>query len=566
MRIFGESWCWLPCMVAVSAISPQAVNGQPPSPVRTSLSKIGDVPVAIVLERLGAKLERGSEVKEIESYSRHFDRTDLNKDGKHTKAEYVDKGGYMTPKARAGIFRAADGNADEVVTKAEYILNRIITDEAKTIVQAMDDDKDGSAQRQEFIKHATERLASAELARQVFAALDTDGNGEIIIPEYLRVWGKWARAGRKSAEDRNGARQSELEGSSDSPATGTSLEERRRRAAELKPRLEALKDQFEARTFDADDGLSIPYRLFKPQPRDPKGKHPLVVYLHGSAGRGTDNLKQISGGNLYGSRIWALPENQAERPCFVLAPQLMQGVSSPRKMPARGEKTANDPSDDVLAGRWKLAVETPAGERPMELTLRKEDQAWHGTLRVPRRGTMPLVKVSYEDGCLTCLTSGRMTLKGEFTVAGRRLTGQLLTVGNKQRAAAVMALIHSVIKEFPVDDRRIYITGQSMGGAGTWGMLAAYPDVFAAAVPVCGVGDVASAPAIVAGDTAIWAFHGDADPTVSVQASRKMIAALHAAGGRPEYTEYAEVKHDSWVDAYPDSALHQWLFEQKRRP
>jgi len=553
-------------MVAVSAISPQAVNGQPPSPVRTSLSKIGDVPVAIVLERLGAKLERGSEVKEIESYSRHFDRTDLNKDGKHTKAEYVDKGGYMTPKARAGIFRAADGNADEVVTKAEYILNRIITDEAKTIVQAMDDDKDGSAQRQEFIKHATERLASAELARQVFAALDTDGNGEIIIPEYLRVWGKWARAGRKSAEDRIGARQSELEGSSDSPATGTSLEERRRRAAELKPRLEALKDQFEARTFDADDGLSIPYRLFKPQPRDPKGKHPLVVYLHGSAGRGTDNLKQISGGNLYGSRIWALPENQAERPCFVLAPQLMQGVSSPRNMPARGEKTADDPSDDVLAGKWQLAVETPAGRRPMELTLRKENQAWHGTLRAARRGTMPLAKVAYEDGRLTCLTSGRMTLKGEFTVAGRRLTGQLLTVGNKQRAAAVMALIHSVIKEFPVDDRRIYITGQSMGGAGTWGMLAAYPDVFAAAVPVCGVGDVASAPAIVAGDTAIWAFHGDADPTVSVQASRKMIAALHAAGGRPEYTEYAEVKHDSWVDAYPDSALHQWLFEQKRRP
>ena len=112
---------------------------------------------------------------------------------------------------------------------------------------------------------------------------------------------------------------------------------------------------------------------------------------------------------------------------------------------------------------------------------------------------------------------------------------------------------------------RVYVTGQSMGGGGTWGMLAFDPKMFAAAVPVCGVGDVASARAIVAGGTAVWAFHGDADPRVPVEASRRMVAALRAAGGRPKYTEYAAVKHDSWIDAYPDPALHQWLFEQKRR-
>jgi poly(3-hydroxybutyrate) depolymerase/Ca2+-binding EF-hand superfamily protein len=539
--------------------------GQEEGSRRAPPTEVAGRPAAEILELLGAKLEDVATRRQIREYSSHFDRLDGDGDGRHSKTEYIDKGGYLTPQARRGIFNAADHDKDGFVTKAEYVLNRIITDEAKNIVQGMDSDKDGLVQRREFIQHATERFSSAELTQQVFAALDSDGNAEITIPEYLRVWGKWARAGQSSAEDRIAARQAELDRSSDSAASTFSLEDSRRRAAELRPRLVALMGQFEARTFDASDGLSIPYRLFEPQPVDPESKYPLVVYLHGSGGRGTDNLKQISGGNLYGSRLWALAEIQAKHPCFVLAPQLTQGVSSPRTMRARGEKIDDARDEDVLTGKWELTVETPAGERRMELTLRKEDQTWGGTLRVPRRGTMTLVKVLHENGHLTFLTSDRMLLKGEFTLKQRRLTGRLATVGNRQRAAGVMALIRSVIKEFPVDERRLYITGQSMGGSGTWGMLAAYPDVFAAAVPVCGTGDVTSAPAIVAGGTAVWSFHGDADPTVPVQASRKMFAALHAAGGFPKYTEFRGVKHDSWVDAYPNPALHRWLFGQTRR-
>ncbi|MCP4260592.1 MAG: hypothetical protein GY774_24150 [Planctomycetes bacterium] len=208
MQNFGKSWFWLPCMVAISAISIQAVYAQPPSPARNAPTKVGNVPVANVLQRLGAKLERGCSTKEFDGYSSHFDRTDPDRDGKHTRAEYVDKGGYMTPQARAGIFQAADGNADGVVTKAEYVLNRIITDEAKAIVQRMDDDKDGLVERAEFVKHAAKLLSDLELAEQVYAALDANADGGIPIPEYLRVWGQWARAGRKSAEERIAAQRS----------------------------------------------------------------------------------------------------------------------------------------------------------------------------------------------------------------------------------------------------------------------------------------------------------------------------------------------------------------------
>ena len=68
----------------------------------------------------------------------------------------------------------------------------------------------------------------------------------------------------------------------------------------------------------------------------------------------------------------------------------------------------------------------------------------------------------------------------------------------------------------------------------------------------------------VNGGTAIWTFHGDADPRVPVENTRRMLAALRDAGGRPRYTEYPGVKHDSWVDAYLEPNMQHWLFEQSR--
>jgi predicted peptidase len=86
--------------------------------------------------------------------------------------------------------------------------------------------------------------------------------------------------------------------------------------------------------------------------------------------------------------------------------------------------------------------------------------------------------------------------------------------------------------------------------------------MFAAAVPICGGGDVTQAKAIK--DVPIWAFHGDKDDAVKVRRSRDMIAAIKAAGGSPKYTEYKDVGHDSWTTTYKDPELYKWLFAQKR--
>ena len=302
--------------------------------------------------------------------------------------------------------------------------------------------------------------------------------------------------------------------------------------------------------------------MFKPEV-DPAKAYPLIVYLHGSAGRGTDNVKQISGGNIYGARVWALPDNQSERPCFVLAPQLMESVVKRPEMTVQGEKT-EDAVGGVMAGSWRLRVEGPSGTIVMQLSLQGQDDSLRGSLRVPRRGTLTLERVAYDNGTLTFATAGGLSLRGEFEVQAKRFTGNLATLGSRERATALMALILKVADEFSVDRHRVYITGQSMGGGGTWGMLAHYPDFFAAAVPVCGTGNIDSAKSIVNGGTAIWTFHGDADPRVPVENTRRMLAALCDAGGRPRYTEYPGVKHDSWVDAYLEPNMHHWLFEQSR--
>ncbi|MFP6666758.1 MAG: hypothetical protein VB876_05570 [Pirellulales bacterium] len=205
----------LPFTTVVFLLANQDVHGQPSANNRDGRSKIGGIDVATVLQRLGAKMEQGATLRQLNDYSRHFSLVDRNRDGRHSKVEFIDNGNYLTPRARRGIFNAADNDSDGFVTKAEYVLNRVITDEAKRIVQAMDDDKDGTVQRTEFVNNA---LKDAELAKQVFAALDTDENGAIPIPEYLRVWGQWARTGRRTPEQRISARTSEL-GKTERPAT-----------------------------------------------------------------------------------------------------------------------------------------------------------------------------------------------------------------------------------------------------------------------------------------------------------------------------------------------------------
>jgi predicted peptidase len=126
----------------------------------------------------------------------------------------------------------------------------------------------------------------------------------------------------------------------------------------------------------------------------------------------------------------------------------------------------------------------------------------------------------------------------------------------------VIALIRQVEKNFPVDTNRIYITGLSMGGFGTFDAIERYPEMFAAAVPVCGGGDVSKATEISKIPT--WIFHGSEDAAVNPQYSLDMAEALRKAGAHPGLTMYPETGHFSWIAAYSDPAMMAWLFRQHK--
>jgi len=126
-----------------------------------------------------------------------------------------------------------------------------------------------------------------------------------------------------------------------------------------------------------------------------------------------------------------------------------------------------------------------------------------------------------------------------------------------------LELLKDIMSRQQIDQGRIYVTGLSMGGYGTWDIIQRRPDLFAAAIPICGGGDGLAADKIK--NIPIWAFHGDQDRAVPTVRSRDMIAAVRKAGGSPNYTEYKNVGHYCWDKTYGNDEVLRWLFTQTRQ-
>lgn len=127
----------------------------------------------------------------------------------------------------------------------------------------------------------------------------------------------------------------------------------------------------------------------------------------------------------------------------------------------------------------------------------------------------------------------------------------------------VLEIVRHLVAEHQADPDRLYITGLSLGGFGTWDAIQREPDLFAAAVPICGGGDIRRVRDIK--NLPIWVFHGSDDKNVKVDCSRRMVSALKNIGNRKvKYTEYEGVAHNSWDRAYADKEMIEWLFKQTR--
>jgi len=235
---------------------------------------------------------------------------------------------------------------------------------------------------------------------------------------------------------------------------------------------EIAMEKLEALTYFDSQENSLPYRLLKPANYDPAKKYPLVLFLHGSGERGTDNHSQL----FSYKGTYEFINTAHDYVYFMLIPQC----------PINEKWSALD--WEVLPYRMK-----PEPTEPMRL---------------------------------------------------------------------LMELIEKVMGEFSIDPARIYATGLSMGGMGTWDLVIRKPKRFAAAITVCGGYDETKASLIK--EISFQVFHGSDDPSVPVEGSRMMVKALKAVGARVEYVEYEGADHFIWGRTYTDKKVIDWLFRQSK--
>ena len=131
-----------------------------------------------------------------------------------------------------------------------------------------------------------------------------------------------------------------------------------------------------------------------------------------------------------------------------------------------------------------------------------------------------------------------------------------------ERLDALTALLDDVESRYAVDRNRVYLTGLSMGGFGSWALGCRYPERFAAVAPICGGGEWFLAGRLA--KTPVWVFHGGKDPVVPLRESEEMVAALKRAGGDVQFTVYPEAQHDSWTETYDNPKLYEWFLSHRK--
>jgi predicted peptidase len=205
----------------------------------------------------------------------------------------------------------------------------------------------------------------------------------------------------------------------------------------------------------------------------------------------------------------------------------------------------------------------PGRRYPLVLFLHGAGERGADNAAQLRHGVRDILKWSREMGEAAIIVAPQCPLQQRWVEVDWGRADHEMPTEPSAPMRSVLGLLARLQSDLPVDPERIYVSGISMGGFGTWDIIQRRPDIFAAAIPVCGGGDSKYAERIAR--IPIWAFHGDRDEVVLPQRSRSMIAALKAAGGSPRYREYPGVGHDSWTRTYSDPSVIEWLFSQRKR-
>lgn len=223
-----------------------------------------------------------------------------------------------------------------------------------------------------------------------------------------------------------------------------------------------------------------------------------------------------------------------------------------------------DKHGTVVKFRWSAPENLEAGKTyPLVLFLHGAGERGTDNTAQLKHGVLPIVEGAKKLGQPMFLIAPQCP-EGRYWSPINLENGRLLEADKPNALLeAILALVDETAAKSPVDMKRFYVTGVSMGGFATWDLLGRVPDRIAAAIPICGGGDPALAGRF--SKNPIWAFHGEVDSVVPVRSTREMIAAVEKAGGKPTATYYPGVDHDSWTRTYDDPAVIRWMLEQHRK-
>ncbi|QCK14507.1 carboxylesterase family protein [Mangrovivirga cuniculi] len=237
-------------------------------------------------------------------------------------------------------------------------------------------------------------------------------------------------------------------------------------------------DLYEKKVFETKNG-DLQYRIMYPENFSEDKKYPVVLFLHGSGERGSDNTKQL----IHGSSLFASDENRKEFPAIVIFPQC--------------------PKD------------------------------------------------AYWSNMTTEVTEGIPERKYEYSAPP------------SPPLAKVIALMEDMLTKSYTDNDRFYVAGLSMGGMGTFEILYREPDLFVAAVPICGGGNSDMVKGY-ASKISLWIFHGAKDNIVDPIGSLNMAKGILEAGGYPMLTLFEDANHNSWDPAFAHPGLLEWMFSKTK--
>ena len=236
-----------------------------------------------------------------------------------------------------------------------------------------------------------------------------------------------------------------------------------------------MERNYEKKLFVSSEGQELPYRILYPDNYSKKKKYPLILFLHGSGERGSDNEAQL----VHIAPKFLSDDFQSKHPSIVVFPQCS--------------------ADDT----WTQVERT--------------DSKW------------------------TVSSSDTITAPMQ----------------------AVVEWMDDFLENEAVDRQRIYLSGLSMGGFGTYDLLSRKPEWFAAAIPICGGGNRRNIGLYE--DVPIWIFHGKKDPVVPVSLSQEMADEFKLRKMNYRYTEYPEGTHDVWSQAWNEPDIINWLFSQQKQ-